>query len=63
MKWLAAGVTFVHVSVVGALLIGMAADGLTHVIAKIAIVLGLLAAAVAFAQTRDDASAPVAVEG
>jgi hypothetical protein len=53
MRWLAAGVTFVNVSVVSALLIGMAADGLTPVVAKIAFVIGLLAAAVAFAQTRD----------
>lgn len=60
MRWLAAGVTFVNVSVVSALLIGMAGDGLTHVIAKIAFVLGLLIAAIAFVQTRDEARSVVA---
>ena len=62
MRWLAAGVTFVNVSVVSALLIGMAADGLTHVVAKIAFVLGLLVAGIAFAQTRDPARVPVLAE-
>ena len=62
MRWLGAGVTFVNVSVVSALLIGMAADGLTHVVAKIAFVLGLLVAAIAFAQTRDPARVPVLAE-
>ena len=60
MRWLSAGVTFVNVSVVSALLIGMAADGLTHVVAKIAFVLGLIVAVIAFAQTRDRAAAVTA---
>jgi hypothetical protein len=54
MKWLSAGVTFANVAVVSALLIGMAFDGLTNVIAKIAVVLGLLVAALAWLQTRDE---------
>ncbi len=63
MRWLSAGVTFANVSVVSALLIGMAADGLTHVIAKIACLLGLVVAGIAFAQTRDHAASQVAPKG
>ena len=62
MRWLSAGVTFVNVAVVSALLIGMAADGLTHVVAKIAFVLGLLVAIIAFGQTRDHAEAVAATD-
>ncbi len=60
MRWLSGGVTFVNVAVVSALLIGMVADGLTHVVAKIAFVLGLLGAAIAFAQTREPGAAAIA---
>jgi hypothetical protein len=63
MKWLTAGVTVVNVWTVSALLIGMAADGLTHVVAKVALVIALLAGAVALMQTRDADRVTVAPEG
>ena len=63
MKWLSAGLTFVNVSVVSALLIGMLADGLSNVIAKVAVILGVIVAAFAWAQTRDPGRSLVIADG
>jgi hypothetical protein len=48
MKWLSAGLTFFNVSTVGALLLGMAAGGLSRPVAVFALLLGLGAAFVAY---------------
>jgi hypothetical protein len=53
MKWLAAGVTFVNVATVWALLMGMMARGLSTYIAAFSVLIALAAAAFAYAATRD----------
>lgn len=55
MKWVTAGVTFVNLSVVLGLLLGMAGRGLTTTTAVIALVCGAALAAAAFLRTRDNA--------
>lgn len=48
MKWLSAGLTFFNVSTVGALLLGMLAQGLSKPVALFAVVTALVAAVVAY---------------
>jgi hypothetical protein len=55
MKWVTAGVTFVNLSVVLGLLLGLAGRGLTTTSAVIALVCGAALALAAFLGTRDNA--------
>jgi hypothetical protein len=55
MKWVAAGVTFVNLSVVCGLLLGLAGRGLTTVSAALALVCGAAFAIAALLGTRDGA--------
>src|SRR5882757_9550597 len=55
MKWVAAGVTFVNLSVVCGLLLGLAGRGLNTVSAALALVCGAAFAIAAFLGTRDSA--------
>ena len=55
MKWVTAGVTFVNLSVVCGLLLGMAGRGLTTMSAALALVCGAAFAIAAFLGTRDGA--------
>ena len=48
MKWLSAGLTFVNVSTVCGLLLGMAGHGLNKTVAVAAVLLGLAAALLAY---------------
>ena len=54
MKWVAAGVTFVNLSVVCGLLLGLAGSGLNTVNAALALVCGAAFAVAAFLGTHDD---------
>jgi hypothetical protein len=54
MKWVAAAVTFVNLSVVCGLLLGMAGRGLNTISAALALVCGIAFAVAAFLGTRDD---------
>lgn len=56
MKWLSAGLTFVNVSTVCGLLMGIAGHGLSKTVAVAAVLLGLVAALLAFCVT--DSSRP-----
>jgi hypothetical protein len=55
MKWVTAGVTFVNLSVVCGLLLGIAGRGLNTVSAALALVCGAAFAVAAFLGTRDSA--------
>ena len=55
MKWVTAGVTFVNLSVVCGLLLGLAGRGLSTVSAALALVCGAAFAVAAFLGTRDSA--------
>src|SRR3954453_770894 len=55
MKWVTAGVTFVNLSVVCGLLLGLAGRGLTTMSAALALVCGAAFAVAAFLGTRDNA--------
>ena len=55
MKWVAAGITFVNLSVVCGLLLGLAGRGLNTVSAALALVCGAAFAIAAFLGTRDSA--------
>src|SRR5882724_12881727 len=55
MKWVTAGVTFVNLSVVCGLLLGVAGRGLNVVSAALALVCGAAFAIAAFIGTRDSA--------
>jgi hypothetical protein len=55
MKWVTAGVTFVNLSVVCGLLLGLAGRGLNTVSAALALVCGAAFAVAAFLGTRDSA--------
>ncbi len=55
MKWVTAGVTFVNLSVVCGLLLGLAGRGLTTLSAAVALVCGAAFAIAAFLGTRDSA--------
>src|SRR5262245_33092252 len=55
MKWVTAGVTFVNLSVVCGLLLGLAGRGLTTVSAALALVCGAAFAIAALLGTRDSA--------
>lgn len=58
MKLLAAGLTFFNGATVCALVAGMVADGLSRGIAVLAIVIGLVAAFIAYQFAEDDTSGP-----
>ncbi|PZR76739.1 MAG: hypothetical protein DLM73_01740 [Chthoniobacterales bacterium] len=58
MKWLAAGLTFVNASTVGALGMGMMARGLTKPVAIVSVLLGLMTAAAAWLTTPGDPARP-----
>ena len=53
MKWVTAGVTFVNLSVVCGLFLGLAGRGLTTMSAALALVCGAAFAVAAFLGTRD----------
>ena len=53
MKWLSAGLTFVNVSTVCGLLLGIIGEGLNGAIAVCALTLGLLAGVYAYLATVD----------
>src|ERR1700750_2659145 len=55
MKWVTAGITFVNLSVVCGLLLGLAGRGLNTVNAALALVCGAALAVAAFLGTRDSA--------
>src|SRR4029450_8340221 len=55
MKWVTAGVTFVNLSVVCGLFLGLAGRGLTTMSAALALVCGVAFAVAAFLGTRDTA--------
>ena len=55
MKWVTAGVTFVNLSVVCGLFLGLAGRGLTTLSAAVALVCGVAFAIAAFLGTRDSA--------
>ena len=55
MKWVTAGVTFVNLSVVCGLFLGLAGRGLTTMSAALALVCGIAFAVAAFLGTRDSA--------
>jgi hypothetical protein len=55
MKWVTAGITFVNLSVVCGLLLGIAGRGLNTVSAALALVCGAAFAVAAFLGTRDSA--------
>src|SRR5215831_9472708 len=55
MKWVTAAVTFVNLSVVGGLILGLAGSGLTTLSAALALVCGAAFAVAAFLGTRDSA--------
>ena len=61
MKWLAGGLTFVNVSVVAALLLGMAASGLGRGVAFFATFIGLFFAVWALLATAESYAAPPVV--
>lgn len=62
MKWLSAGLTFVNVATVSALLLGTAFRGLGRGIAIVAMLLGAIVAVLAFLQTRGGVRDEVAAE-
>ena len=62
MKWLAAGVTFVNVASVCAVLLGMLASGLSTYIAALSMLIGLVIACFAFLRTRDANDPSVATD-
>src|SRR5205085_992451 len=55
MKWVTAGVTFVNLSVVCGIFLGLAGRGLTTMSAALALVCGAAFAVAAFLGTRDSA--------
>jgi hypothetical protein len=55
MKWVTAGVTFVNLSVVCGVFLGIAGRGLNTMTAALALVCGAAFAVAAFLGTRDDA--------
>jgi hypothetical protein len=63
MKWVTAGVTFVNLSVVCGLLLGLAGRGLTTVSAALALLCGAAFAIAALLGTRDDAVQPEPADG
>ena len=63
MRWLSGGVTFVNVSVVSALLLGMIAGGLSRTLAIVSLGFGLIAAVLAWMQTRDVISEAAPLSG
>ena len=63
MKWVAAGVTFVNLSVVCGLLLGLAGRGLNTVSAALALICGAAFAVAAFLRTRDSAIGRKAANG
>jgi hypothetical protein len=63
MKWVAAGVTFVNLSVVCGLLLGLAGRGLNTVSAAVALICGAALAVAAFLGTRDGAAGQKAANG
>ena len=63
MKWVAAGVTFVNLSVVCGLLLGLAGRGLNTVSAALALICGAAFAVAAFLGTRDSAIGQKAANG
>jgi hypothetical protein len=62
MKGLSAGLTFVNVATVCAVLLGMIAGGLTTYLAALSLLIGLVAAAFAFMGTHDPGRPVVAEE-
>ena len=58
MKWLSAGLTFVNVSTVAGLLLGIIGEGLNGAIAVCALTLGLLAVAAVLAACSGSSAAP-----
>src|SRR5215471_20912141 len=63
MKWVTAGVTFVNLSVVCGLLLGLAGRGLNTVSAALALVCGAAFAIAALLGTRDGAVQPERASG
>jgi hypothetical protein len=63
MKWVTAGVTFVNLSVVCGLLLGIAGRGLNTMTAALALVCGAAFAVAAFLGTRDSASGRKSANG
>src|SRR5215468_4803727 len=63
MKWVTAGVTFVNLSVVCGVLLGLAGRGLNTVSAALALVCGAAFAVAAFLGTRDSAVGQKAANG
>src|SRR5882757_3398614 len=63
MKWVTAGVTFVNLSVVCGLLLGLAGRGLNTVSAALALICGAAFAVAAFLGTRDTAVRQNSVNG
>ena len=63
MKWVTAGVTFVNLSVVCGVLLGLAGRGLNTVSAALALVCGAAFAVAAFLGTRDGAVGPKSATG
>ena len=63
MKWVVAGVTFVNLSVVCGLLLGLAGRGLNTVSAALALICGAAFAVAAFLGTRDSAIGQKAANG
>ena len=59
MKWLSAGLTFVNLSVVFGLLLGMAGHGLNSLSAALALVCGGAFAVAAWLGTSDPVKKPV----
>ena len=62
MKWLSAGLTFVNVSTVCGLLLGIAVHGLSRTVALAAVVLGLAAALLAYWKTDSSRTQPELLE-
>src|SRR5205814_4473300 len=63
MKWVTAGVTFVNLSVVSGLLLGLTGRGLNTVSAALALICGAAFAVAAFLGTRDSAVGQKAANG
>lgn len=62
MKWLSAGLTFVNVSTVCGLLLGMASHGLGRTVALASVLLGLAAALLAYWKTDSSRTQPELVD-
>ena len=63
MKWLSAGLTFVNISTIAGILLGMARHGLSYQVALAAVIIGLVAALLAYWGTISEQESGASVSG